>query len=86
MSYLIASNHSGFCKTKKAKEEKPKIYAVRPEDLGNFSRVEELYFQAIRRGLIEPTEAGAINFLAAAVRARSVLGDSPRITESPPLS
>ncbi len=70
---------TGFCKTKKGKEENPKIYDVKPEDLGNFSRVEELYFQAIRRGLIEATEAGAINFLAAAVRARSVLGDAPRI-------
>jgi len=69
---------TGFCTTKKD-PEKPKIYDVKREDLGNFSRVEELYFQAIRRGLIEPTEAGAINFLAAAVRAKSVLGDAPRI-------
>ncbi len=74
-----APKPTGFCKTKKAKEEKPKIYDVIPEDLENFGRVEELYFQAVRRGLIETTEAGAINFLAAAVRARTVLGDAPRI-------
>ncbi len=74
-----APKPTGFCKTKKAKKENPKIYDVKPEDLGNFSRVEELYFQAVKRNLIEPTEAGAINFLAAAVRARSVSGDAPRI-------
>jgi hypothetical protein len=74
-----AQRPTGFYKTKKGREEKPKIYDVKPDDLGNFGRVEELYFQAIRRGLIEPTEAGAINFLASAVRARTVLGDSPRI-------
>jgi hypothetical protein len=75
----VAPKPTGFCKTKKGGEEKPKIYDVKPEDLGNFSRVEELYFQAVKKKLIEPTEAGAINFLAAAVRARSVSGDAPRI-------
>ena len=73
---------AGVCKanTKKAREEKPKIYDVKTEDLGNFSRVEELYFQAVKRGLIEPTEAGAINFLAAAVRAKSAKeGEPPKI-------
>jgi len=69
---------TGFCKTKKD-PEKPKIYDVKPEDLGNFSRVEELYFQAVRKNLIEPTEAGAINFLAAAVRAKSVLGAPQKV-------
>jgi hypothetical protein len=75
----VAPKPTGFCKTKKGSEEKPKIYDVKPEDLGNFSRVEELYFQATRKNLIEATEAGAINFLAAAVRAKTVSGDAPRI-------
>ena len=70
---------AGVCKTKKAGESKPRIYDVKPEDLGSFSRVEELFFQAAKRGLIEPTEAGAVNFLAAAVRAKTVSGDAPRV-------
>lgn len=72
-------NPTGVCKTKKEGENKPRIFDVKQEDLGNFSRVEELFFQAVKKGLIEPTEAGAINFLAAAVRARTVLGDAPRV-------
>ena len=70
---------AGVCKTKKTGENKPRIYDVTPEDLGSFSRVEELFFQAAKRGLIEPTEAGAVNFLAAAVRAKTVSGDAPRV-------
>lgn len=73
---------AGVCiaNTKKSKEESPKIYDVKREDLGSFSRVEELYFQAVKRGLIEPTEAGAINFLASAVRAKSAKdGEPPKI-------
>lgn len=72
---------SGVCvaNTGKGREEKPKLYDVKPHDLGNFGRVEELYFQAVRQKLIEPTEAGAVNFLAAAVRASSASGDTPRI-------
>jgi len=72
-------NSPGVCKTKKAGESKPRIYDVKPEDLGSFSRVEELFFQAVKRELIEPTEAGAVNFLAAAVRAKTVSGDAPRV-------
>ena len=64
---------------KALREEKPKIYDVQSSDLGHFGRVEELYFQAVKRNLIEPTEAGAINFLAAAVRAKAVPGDPPRV-------
>lgn len=72
-------NSPGVCKTKKLGADKPRIFDVKPEDLGSFNRVEELFFQAVKRGLIESTEAGAINFLAAAVRAKTVLGDAPRV-------
>ncbi len=57
----------------------PTIKNVLKADLENFGRCEELYFQATRKNLIEASEAGAINFLAAAVRAKSVSGDAPRI-------
>jgi hypothetical protein len=52
---------------------------VRAEDLKSFGRVEELYRQAVRLKLIEPTEANAINFIGAAARATRVEGDAPRI-------
>ena len=57
----------------------PNIKNVRTEDLKSFSRVEELYTQAVKCRLIEPTEAGAINFIGAAVRAMAVPGDAPRV-------
>lgn len=57
----------------------PNIRNVRTDDLKSFSRVEELYTQAVNCRLIEPTEAGAINFIGAAVRAMAVPGDAPRV-------
>jgi hypothetical protein len=57
----------------------PNIRDVRTDDLKSFSRVEELYTQAVKCRLIEPTEAGAINFISAAVRAMAVPGDAPRV-------
>jgi hypothetical protein len=57
----------------------PSIRQVRAEDLQCFSRVEELYFQACRKGLIKATESSALSFLAAAVRAREANGDAAKI-------
>lgn len=57
----------------------PNIRDVRADDLKSFGRVEELYHQAVNCRLIEPTEAGAINFIGAAVRAMAVPGDAPRV-------
>jgi len=77
-----SSNLSGVYTTNFGKEkiQAPKIYDVKKEDLESFGRTETLYFQAIKRGLIENSEASAINFLAAAVRARSVeAGDSVKV-------
>jgi hypothetical protein len=82
----FASNTSGvFIKQERKSGGKgkvllpPTIKNVLKADLENFGRCEELYFQATRKNLIEASEAGAINFLAAAVRAKSVSGDAPRI-------
>jgi Mn-dependent DtxR family transcriptional regulator len=54
----------------------PSLDHIQRQDLHHFSRLEELYFQAVERGWISPSEAMALNFIAAAVRAREV-GDEP---------
>lgn len=80
-------NPSGLC-TAKTQKPKPRVQSalpppnirdVRAEDLKSFGRVEELYRQAVKVKLIEPTEANAINFIGAAARATRVEGDAPRI-------
>jgi hypothetical protein len=58
---------------------KPTIRDVRVEDLQSFTRTEELYWQAVAKGLIGHSEANALNWVAAAVRAKSVVGDSVRV-------
>lgn len=81
-------NSSGVCtantgeqnSVKEGRLPKPNIRDVRAEDLKSFGRVEELYRQAVRQKLIEPTEAGVVNFISAACRARGVTkGDSAKI-------
>lgn len=80
-------NPSGLCTAKNQNQKQgtqrglppPNIRDVRAEDLNSFGRVEELYRQAVRIGLIEQTEANAINFIGAAARASRVEGDTPRI-------
>jgi len=52
---------------------------LRIEDFNQFSRLEALYFQAIERGWIKSSEASALDFIAAAVRAREVGRDAPRV-------
>jgi hypothetical protein len=53
---------------------------VRPEDLFHLSRCEELYWQAVDKKLIPASESSALNFLSAAVRARSIkTGDPSRV-------
>jgi hypothetical protein len=65
-----------FSKTGKERG-KPSFRDVQTQDLWNFSRVEELYFQACALGILEDCEASALNFLAAAVRARNVTDGDP---------
>lgn len=64
---------------KNIKIKTPDIRNIIPEDLRSFGRVEILFFQAIKKGLIENSEAAAINFLGAAARANNVSGNPVRI-------
>lgn len=80
-------NPSGLCmaKTSHLMASSPKDLAppnirdIRAEDLKSFGRVEELFRQAVKVGLVDSSEASAINFIGAAARASSVEGDAPRI-------
>ncbi|RUL87994.1 hypothetical protein [Tautonia sociabilis] len=54
------------------------IRDVRPEDLRTLSRAEELYRQAVARGLVADTEADRLNFFSAMIRARK-FREAPRI-------
>ena len=66
--------------TKQGREGKPTIRDVKLEDLMSFSRTEELYFQACRQGLVRQSEASKLEFIAAAVHAKSIKeGDSVRV-------
>ena len=69
---------TGVCRANRS-EEGPNIREVTREDLGHFSRMEALYFQAIKQGLIQQSEANAVNFLAASIRAKEIAGDGPRV-------
>jgi hypothetical protein len=60
-------------------EAKPSIKNIRLEDLLRFSRTEELYQQAVAAGWTKPSESRALEWIAAAVRAKSVEGDPVRI-------
>jgi hypothetical protein len=72
----LDSNRSGVFSKQKGR---PSITNVVMDDLVSFGRVENLYFQAVKRGLIAPTESNVLNFLAAAIRAREAAGEGPRI-------
>ena len=73
----IASNQTGVFS--KQWEQKPNIRNVTPDDLKNIRRCEGLYQQACKVGLVQPSEASVLNFVAAAIRARSVDGEPPRV-------
>ncbi len=57
----------------------PSLRDVTDEDLRCFTRTEVLYWQAVRQGVIRHSETNALNWLSAAVRARSVPGDPVRV-------
>jgi len=61
-------------------EERATLKNVFPEDLRRLPRMEELFWGAVHRGLLQGTEMDALNFLAASVRARAARqGDAVRI-------
>ena len=55
----------------------PTLRDVRQPDLEHFSRTESLYLQAVAQRLIEPSEASFLNWVAAAVRARTAAARDP---------
>jgi hypothetical protein len=63
----------------RVRERKPSIRDVRDEDLRCFTRTEVLYWQAVREGILQHSEINALNWLSAAVRAKSVRGDAVRV-------
>src|SRR5439155_6956412 len=71
---LTKSDRSGV---KNEEQKKPSIRNIQLEDLNRFSRTEALYWQAVEQGLVEHSENQALNWLAAAVRAKTVLSGDP---------
>lgn len=61
---------SGVCKQTFVEKEKPNIRNIKFQDLKEFSRNEELYWQAVSLGLISTCEADVLNWIASSVRAR----------------
>jgi hypothetical protein len=55
---------------KKTGSRKPNIRKIEFQDLKEFSRNEELYWQAVSLGLISTCEADVLNWIASSVRAR----------------
>jgi hypothetical protein len=72
---------AGVCKRGREDNpgDAPNLSDVQPGDLCRLSRVEALYRQACARGWLVPGEANRLNVLAAAVRAREVGRDPPRV-------
>jgi hypothetical protein len=72
---------SGFLiKRVGGEERKPTINNIVIEDLQSFYRTEELYFQAVKANWINDSENNFMNFLAAAVRAKTLKnGDSVKV-------
>ena len=57
----------------------PSLSRIIPEDLHRFDRMESLHREVVARGWINDSEAMALNFLAAAVRAREHGQDPARL-------
>lgn len=68
---------AGVCKMEGGKI--PTLRNISPLDLRRIDRLEVLFTQAAHAGWMQPSEANALNFLAAAVRAREVGSDPPRL-------
>ncbi len=79
---------SGFCLKGKGEETPPPtvkdlppatLKNIRAEDFQHLNRLEELFFQAAASGWITGSEASALDFIAAAVKAREVGCDPVRL-------
>src|SRR5207247_2658020 len=61
-------------------DEPPNLRNVKTQDFFHLGRCEVLYWQAVEAGIVVHSECSALNFLAAAVRARSIeQGDPARV-------
>lgn len=58
------------CQTKPDGFFSSRFSSIKLQDLSNFTRLEALYFDAVKSRIICASEAGALNFIAAAVRSR----------------
>ncbi len=75
-----ASNSSGVFTKQVRKEISPTIKNIRKEDFNSFFRTEELYTQAVKANWITDSENNFLNWVAAAVRAKSLTeGDPVRV-------
>jgi hypothetical protein len=66
---------SGVCKANRKGE--PTLRDVKPDDLKSFSRLKSLFEQAAAARWIRDSEAGFLNWVAAAVRAQTTKARSP---------
>ena len=60
-------------------DQHPDLRDIQTEDLRRLDRVAALYREAVGAGWLVGSEANALNFVAAAVRAREVQGDPVRV-------
>lgn len=60
-----------------AGDHPPNLRNVKAHDLFRLSRCEALYWQAVGEGILAHSESSALNFLSAALRARSVKARDP---------
>lgn len=72
-----ASNTSGVFSKHWGQGRKPNLFDVQLEDLKSFDRTEALYEQAIKAKLIQNSESNFLNWVGAAVRARTCEARDP---------
>jgi hypothetical protein len=64
------SKSTGVCNQTFKEKNSPNIRDIQPEDFREFARNEILYWQAVNLGLIRHSEANALNWVSASIRAR----------------
>ena len=65
------------------RERKVSIWDVKLDNLKEFSLLEELFFQAVKAGIVDGSESTAVNFLATAVKVKRVVGVAPQAGVAP---
>lgn len=72
-----ASNTSGVFSKQLRQGRSPNLFDVQMEDLKSFDRTEILYEQAVKLKIIENSESNLLNFVGAAVRAKTCESREP---------